>query len=86
MVTYDYKCPKCGCRTDILRYITADDEDVFCKECGAKMSRVITGGHGFCMERVGGVTRYRKEGTERAGARADYVKKNPYSEVPDSLK
>ncbi len=86
MITYDYKCPACESRQEVLRNITADDEDVFCTICGIKMSRVITGGHGFLMEKVGGVTKYRKEGTEKAGARQDYVKKNPYSEVPDSLK
>lgn len=86
MITYEYKCPECESLKEVTRSIKEEAPNEFCDDCGSLMRSIVTGGHGFCMERVGGVTKYRKEGTEKAGARQDYIKKNPYSEAPDSLK
>ncbi len=35
MPMYEYRCKQCGIKFEILRGITAADEDVKCPKCGA---------------------------------------------------
>jgi putative FmdB family regulatory protein len=43
MPVYEYSCEKCGGKFEILRGITASNDDVKCPKCGAeKPKRVIS--------------------------------------------
>ena len=53
MPVYDYKCPKCGHRFDLLRSMSARDEDVRCPKCGGEVVRVYEGRWG-CAKAGGG--------------------------------
>jgi putative FmdB family regulatory protein len=51
MPVYEYNCEKCGSKFEILRGITASDEEVKCPKCGTEkpkrlFSVVCGGGHG----------------------------------------
>ena len=53
MPVYDYKCPQCGHRFDLLRSMSARDEDVRCPRCGGEVVRVYEGRWG-CAKGGGG--------------------------------
>jgi putative FmdB family regulatory protein len=46
---YEYKCEKCDTKFEIMRGITAGDEEIKCPKCGAKDTRklfsAVCGGH-----------------------------------------
>jgi putative FmdB family regulatory protein len=48
MPVYEYNCEKCGTKFEILRGITANNDDVKCPRCGAEKPRrllsVVCGG------------------------------------------
>lgn len=85
MITYLYRCPECKNEKEIQHSIK-DNPRIICEKCNGVMARVPLGGSGFLMNKLGDYTRYRKEGTERAGERQKWIKKHPYDTVPDSLK
>lgn len=39
---YDYECPKCNNKQEIVHQID-EDPSVICEKCSSKMSRIITG-------------------------------------------
>lgn len=43
MVTYEYQCPDCGTTGEVSHSIR-ESPDVRCPNCGARMSRAISGG------------------------------------------
>jgi putative FmdB family regulatory protein len=50
MPIYEYRCEKCGSKFEILRGITAIDEELKCPKCGAEkpkrlLSAVCGAGH-----------------------------------------
>jgi putative FmdB family regulatory protein len=43
MPIYEYKCPQCGVKFDILRGISSTNEDIKCPKCGAeKPQRILS--------------------------------------------
>lgn len=49
MPLYEYKCPRCGTRFEILRGISSGNEPVACPKCGEdkpeKLLSAVCGGH-----------------------------------------
>ncbi len=68
MPTYEYNCPRCGL-VEISHSITeAARPD--CPLCGAKLTRLISGGTGFVLD-SGGYWEMGPDGRERRIPRAD---------------
>lgn len=44
MPTYEYHCPRCGCRVEFLRPVEKRNDMVYCQSCGSD-------GGNFGMER-----------------------------------
>ncbi|MBE5809067.1 MAG: zinc ribbon domain-containing protein [Clostridiales bacterium] len=42
MPLYDYKCPKCGHRFEVLKTIS-ERENAVCEKCGSKVERIYQG-------------------------------------------
>jgi len=69
MPTYEYECPKCGCRFDKFQSITAKP-NAKCPECGAKCKRLISGGAGIIFKGSGFYTTdYRSDSYKKAAAK-----------------
>ena len=47
MPIYDYKCPKCGVKEDIIAKMK--DHYLRCSDCGSVMRRLMPGTHGINM-------------------------------------
>lgn len=51
MPTYEYLCDDCGNQQD-EKHLMSEDPEIECSECGAMMSKNITGGMGFTFYRT----------------------------------
>ena len=59
MPIYEYKCPHCGVKFEILRGVTAVNEDVKCPKCGAeKPERILSAVCGSSREPSKGNLRF----------------------------
>ncbi len=81
MPTYDYECPKCGCRFEKFEAMTAERAGV-CPECGSKGRRLIGAGAGLIFKGSGFYTTdYRsasyKKAAEKEAAVAGPTDKSP---------
>ncbi len=85
MPTYEYECPKCGCRFDKFEPMSAKPR-AKCPECGAKCKRLIGAGAGIIFKGSGFYTTdYRSDSYKKAAAKDREVpaatgKKNPKAE------
>lgn len=52
MPIYDYKCPQCGHKFELLISMSRRDEAV-CEKCGAKVERVYNGKCNFGSNQLG---------------------------------
>jgi len=69
MPTYEYECPKCGCRFEKLESITAKPK-AKCPECGARCKRLISAGTGIIFKGSGFYTTdYRSDSYKKAAAK-----------------
>jgi putative FmdB family regulatory protein len=69
MPTYEYECPKCGCRLEKFEPMTAKP-DANCPECGAKCKRLIGAGAGIIFKGPGFYTTdYRSASYKKAAER-----------------
>lgn len=69
MPTYEYECPKCGCRLEKFEPITAEP-NVKCPECGAKCKRLLGAGAGIIFKGSGFYTTdYRSDSYKKAAER-----------------
>lgn len=84
MITYLYRCPKCGDEQEVKHSIKVE-MIVKCDCCNSEMKHVISGGLGFFVEKIGTIARHHAEGKEKSKARKDFLKKHPYDEIPNSL-
>ena len=42
MPIYEYKCPKCGTKTE---KIAKRDQNYYCERCNVKLNRIVSCGH-----------------------------------------
>lgn len=69
MPTYEYECPKCGCKFEKFEPITAEHR-AKCPECGAPCRRLISAGAGVIYKGSGFYTTdYRSESYKKAAAK-----------------
>ena len=84
MPTYEYKCPKCDTRFEVVQRMK-DKPGAKCPGCGAKAVRQLSGGHGLVFKGSGFyITDYKhKEDKswkpEDGGPKVDVAKKSPPS-------
>jgi len=66
MPTYEYECPKCGCKSEKFESITAEHR-AKCPECGARCHRLISAGTGVIYKGSGFYTTdHRSESYKKA--------------------
>ncbi len=69
MPTYEYECPKCGCRFEKFESITAEHR-AKCPKCGVRCRRLISAGGGVIYKGSGFYTTdYRSESYKKAAAK-----------------
>lgn len=69
MPTYDYECPRCGCRFEKFESITAPPAGK-CPSCGTPAKRLIGAGAGLIFKGSGFYTTdYRSDSYKKAAAR-----------------
>ncbi|MGD0075728.1 MAG: zinc ribbon domain-containing protein [Candidatus Binataceae bacterium] len=68
MPTYEYRCPRCG--TIEINHSIAEPARSKCPRCGAKVTRLVSGGSGFVFDSTG-YWEMGRDGREKKVPRSD---------------
>jgi len=68
MPTYEYQCSRCG--TIEISHSIAEPARSACPRCGAKVTRLLSGGSGFLLD-AGGYWEMGRDNRERKVSRAE---------------